>query len=173
MQIKVIIIGLLIGISYLIGDFIYKSYTKRHKELNDLIRILEVIRMDLSFGLYTLEEIFKRIGQKKDYSFSKFFEKMSYDLCQLDGRVLDEILDDNIKILYNETYLQNNEINELKTLILNLGKSDITSQERMISLSVENLKKLTTDSKDDIFKKGDLYKKLITFLGICIGIILI
>ncbi len=129
--------------------------------------------MDLSFGLYTLEEIFKRIGQKKDYSFSKFFEKMSYDLCQLDGRVLDEILDDNIKILYNETYLQNNEINELKTLILNLGKSDITSQERMISLSVENLKKLTTDSKDDIFKKGDLYKKLITFLGICIGIILI
>ena len=129
--------------------------------------------MDLSFGLYTLEEIFKRIGQKKDYSFSKFFEKMSYDLCQLDGRVLDEILDDNIKILSNETYLQNNEINELKTLILNLGKSDITSQERMISLSVENLKKLTTDSKDDIFKKGDLYKKLITFLGICIGIILI
>lgn len=173
MQIKVIIIGVLIGSSYLIGDFIYKSYTKRHKELNDLIRILEVIRMDLSFGLYTLEEIFKRIGQKKDYSFSKFFEKMSYDLCQLDGRVLDEILDDNIKILYNETYLQNNEINELKTLILNLGKSDITSQERMISLSVENLKKLTTDSKDDIFKKGDLYKKLITFLGICIGIILI
>jgi len=129
--------------------------------------------MDLSFGLYTLEEIFKRVGQKKDYSFSSFFEKMSYDLSELDGRVLCEILDDNIKILSNETYLQNNEINELKVLILNLGKSDITSQERMISLSVENLKKLTTDSKDDIFKKGDLYKKLITFLGICIGIILI
>jgi len=129
--------------------------------------------MDLSFGLYTLEEIFKRVGQKKDYSFSSFFEKMSYDLSELDGRVLCEILDDNIKILSNETYLQNNEINELKVLILNLGKSDITSQERMISLSVENLKKLTTDSKDVIFKKGDLYKKLITFLGICIGIILI
>lgn len=129
--------------------------------------------MDLSFGLYTLEEIFKRIGHKKEYSFSKFFEKMSDDLSLVDGRVLDEILDDNIKILSSETYLQNNEINELKTLILNLGKSDITSQERMINLSVENLKKLTTDSKDDIFKKGDLYKKLVTFLGICIGIILI
>ena len=72
MQIKVIIIGLLIGSSYLIGDFIYKSYTKRHKELNDLIRILEVIRMDLSFGLYTLEEIIKRIGEKNDYSFFGF-----------------------------------------------------------------------------------------------------
>jgi stage III sporulation protein AB len=163
----------LIGSSYLIGDFIYKSYTKRHKELNDLIRILEVIRMDLSFGLYTLEEIFKRIGEKNDYSFLGFFEKMSSDLFIGDGRTLDEILNENIEILSTETYLQSNEINELKTLILNLGKADIFSQERMINLAIENLKKLTSDSKEDISKKGDLYKKLVTFLGICIGIILI
>ena len=43
----------------------------------------------------------------------------------------------------------------------------------MINLAIENLKKLTSDSKEDISKKGDLYKKLVTFLGICIGIILI
>ena len=80
MQIKIIIIGILIGCSYLIGDFIYKSYTKRHKELNDLIRILEIMRMDLSFGLYTLEEIFKRVGEKEEYCFFKFFRSMANDL---------------------------------------------------------------------------------------------
>ena len=35
-----------------------------------------------------------------------------------------------------------------------------------------HLKKLTGDSKEEIIKKGSLYKKLITFIGICIGIIL-
>ena len=67
----------------------------------------------------------------------------------------------------------NNEIEEFKKLILSLGKSEVESQERLIDLTVENLKKLTVESKEDIKNKGNLYKKLITFSGICIGIILI
>ena len=73
MQIKIIIIAFLIGSSYLIGEQIYKTYTRRHKQLNDLIRVLEILRMDLSFGLYTLEEIFNWIGGNKEFCFWKFF----------------------------------------------------------------------------------------------------
>ena len=58
-------------------------------------------------------------------------------------------------------------------MILSLGKSEVESQERLIDLTVENLKKLTVESKEDIKNKGNLYKKLITFSGIFIGIILI
>lgn len=74
MQIKIFIIGVLIVCSYLIGEYIYKAYTKRHKEVNDLIRILEIMRMDLSFGLYTLEEIFKRLGNREEFCTSNFFK---------------------------------------------------------------------------------------------------
>ena len=98
---------------------------------------------------------------------------MADELDSNRDKVLDEILEDKLIILNNETYLQSKEVDELKTLILTLGKSDITSQERMINLSVENLKGLTTDSKEDISKKGNLYKQLVMFIGICIGIILI
>ena len=66
MQIKILLIGIIVGCSYLIGEYLYKAYTKRHKQLNDLIRILEIIRMDLSFGLYTLEEIFERVGERQE-----------------------------------------------------------------------------------------------------------
>ena len=82
-------------------------------------------------------------------------------------------LQDTINILYKNTYLKENEIEEFKKLILSLGKSEVESQERLIDLTVENLKKLTIESKEDIKNKGNLYKKLITFSGICIGIILI
>ncbi|RDY28722.1 stage III sporulation protein AB [Romboutsia weinsteinii] len=173
MQIKIVIIGVLIGCSYLIGESIYKAYTKRHKQLNDLIRILEIMRMDLSFGLYTLEEIFRRIGEIKEYSFSKFFKNMAEDLNSDQGDTLETIISGNINILTKENYLQNKEVDELKKLILTLGKSDIDSQTRMIDLGIENLKKLTTETSDDINKKGTVYRKLVIVMGIAVGIILI
>ncbi|CED94528.1 MULTISPECIES: stage III sporulation protein AB [Romboutsia] len=173
MQIKIFIIGVLIVCSYLIGEYIYKAYTKRHKEVNDLIRILEIMRMDLSFGLYTLEEIFKRLGDKEEFCTSNFFKRLENELHNNSYKVLDEILNDSIQILIKETYLQDKEINELKKLIFTLGKSDIESQSRMIDLSIENLKKITGETKEDIKQKGIVYRKLATIVGIIIGIILI
>jgi stage III sporulation protein AB len=173
LQIKIFIIGVLIVCSYLIGEYIYKAYTKRHKEVNDLIRILEIMRMDLSFGLYTLEEIFKRLGDKEEFCTSNFFKRLENELHNNSYKVLDEILNDSIQILIKETYLQDKEINELKKLIFTLGKSDIESQSRMIDLSIENLKKITGETKEDIKQKGIVYRKLATIVGIIIGIILI
>ena len=173
MQIKIFIIGILVACSYLIGEYIYKAYTKRHKELNDLIRILEIMRMDLSFGLYTLEEVFKRLGEKDEFSTAKFFKILYQELHNNTYKVLEDILNDNVHILVKETYLQNKEVDELKKLILTLGKSDIDSQERMIDLSIENLKKITGETKEDINQKGIVYRKLATIMGLIIGIILI
>jgi stage III sporulation protein AB len=173
LQIKIFLIGILIACSYLIGEFIYQAYTKRHKQLNELIRILEVMRMDLSFGLYTLEEVFFNIGNKKDFILSSFFKNMSNDLREEKDMTLDEILDINTEKLHKESYLQYREVDELKKLILTLGKSDIYSQERMIDLAIENLKKLTSESQEDITKKGMVYRKLSAIMGIIVGIILI
>lgn len=173
MQIKIIIIGVLVACSYLIGEYIYRGYTNRHKQVHELIRILEMIRMDLSFGLYTLEEIFKKLGEKEEFCTSKFFKSIQYELRNNSHKVLDEILNDNISILTKETYLQDSEIDELRKLILTLGKSDIESQSRMIELSIENLKKLTSETEEDINKKGMVYKKLSTIMGLIVGIILI
>lgn len=173
MQIKIFIIGVLIVCSYLIGEYIYKAYTKRYKEVNDLIRILEIMRMDLSFGLYTLEEIFKRLGDREEFCTSNFFKRLESELHNNSYKFLDEILNDSIQILIKETYLQDKEINELKKLIFTLGKSDIESQSRMIDLSIENLKKITGETKEDIKQKGIVYRKLATIVGIIIGIILI
>lgn len=73
MQIKIFLVGMLIGCSYLFGEEISKRYIKRHRQLNDLIRILEIMRMDLLFGMYTLEEIFRNISLKDEYDFKEFF----------------------------------------------------------------------------------------------------
>lgn len=173
MQIKIIIIGVLVGCSYLIGDYICRAYTNRHKQVNDLIKILEIMRMDLSFGMYTLEEIFKRLSDKKEYFTFEFFRKLEYEMHNNNHKVLDDILNENIHLLTKEAYLQNKEVDELKKLILTLGKSDVESQTRMIDLCIGNLKNLTNETNEDINKKGVVYKKVSTIIGLAIGIILI
>lgn len=129
--------------------------------------------MDLSFGLYTLEEIFKRLGDKEEFCTSNFFKRLENELHNNTYKVLDDVLNDSIHILMKETYLQNKEIDELKKLIFTLGKSDIESQSRMIDLSIENLKKITGETKEDINQKGMVYRKLAIIVGLIIGIILI
>ncbi len=166
-------IGVLVGCSYLIGEYISKAYTNRHKEVNELIRILEIMRMDLSFGLYTLEEVFKRIGNKTDFYTSKFFTKLSLELRDNPYKTLNQVMDDSLDILRKETYLNDKEVEELKELIITLGKSDIESQSRMIELAIANLKSITIETKEEIEKKGVIYKKLSTIVGLMIGIILI
>ena len=116
--------------------------------------------------LAKIEDEMKKIA-KEDLKIER------YELSKEDGKTIEQILQDTINILYKNTYLKENEIEEFKKLILSLGKSEVESQERLIDLTVENLKKLTIESKEDIKNKGNLYKKLITFSGICIGIILI
>ncbi|MEG0051594.1 MAG: stage III sporulation protein AB [Terrisporobacter sp.] len=172
MQIKIILISLLVACSYLIGEYIYKAYIKRHKQLNELIRILEIMRMDLAFGLYTLDEIFFRLGENKEISLNKFFENMSKELRSENNDTLELILEKNANDMEKETYLQDKEVDELRNLILTLGKGDICSQERMIDLTIENIKKLTTESQEDINKKGMVYKKLSTIIGLVVGIFL-
>ena len=173
MQIKIIIIGVLVSCSYLIGDFISKIYTTRHKEVNEIIRILENIRSDISFGLYTLNEVFNRIGNKKDFLLSNFFRCISYDLTKNTDKTLEEVILFNIKNLQKESYLNDKDIEELKEVLISLGKSDVSSQQRVIDLSIENFKKTTLETKEDIEKKGVVYKKLSTIIGVMIGIILI
>ncbi len=129
--------------------------------------------MDLSFGLYTLEEIFYRIGENKEFSLGHFFKHMSIDLKEDNSKTLETILSKNADFMIKESYFQDKEVDELKKLILTLGKGDVYSQERMIDLSIENLKKLTTESKEDVEKKGIVYRKLSTIIGLVIGILLI
>ena len=173
MSIKIILVLIIISCSYLLGEQIGKIYTKRHIQVNELIKILEIIRMDLSFSMYTLGEIFEKIGYKNDYSISSFFSLLSKELRESTYKTLDEVVNSNIYKLSEENYLNKKDVDELKSVLITLGKSDIASQQRLIDLSIENFKRTTVETKDDIEKKGNVYKKLSTIIGIMISIILI
>ncbi|MFI3210575.1 MAG: stage III sporulation protein AB [Peptostreptococcaceae bacterium] len=173
MQIKIILIGILVSCSYLIGEYISKVYLKRHIQINEIIKILSIIRMDLSFGMDTLDEVFRKIGDKKDFTISRFFQLISNELRKNTFKTLDEVINENIEFLTKDNYLTKKDSDELKSVLVTLGKSDIDSQQKIIDLSIENFKGSGLESKEEIIKKGEVYKKLSFLIGIIISILIL
>ncbi|SHH08974.1 stage III sporulation protein AB [Tepidibacter thalassicus] len=171
MLIKTVLTLIIIVCFFLLGEEICKIYKKKYKDISDLIKILETLYMQLEFGLYTLGEVFSKLGERKEFAVSKFFEKLSANLEQNESKDLEKILDETIFLVKENTLLEEKEINELRNLIINLGKSDFYSQERIINLTIENLKKMQQQAFIEITSKGILYKKLTLVMGFLLVII--
>ncbi len=167
------LICIMIVCFFLLGDELYKSYKKKYKDIADLIKILEILHMELGFGLYTLSEVFFKLGEKKDFRLWEFFEELGKNLEKNESKFLEEIVNENVYLVKEKTFLGEKELEELKNLILNLGKSDFYSQERIIELAIENLKKMQEEAFLEVSTKGILYKKISLIMGFLLAIILL
>lgn len=158
---------------FLLGEELYRHYKKRHKDISDLIKILEILHMELGFGLYTLGEVFLKLGNKKEFPLWEFFQDLGSRLEQNEISKLEDVLNETITIAKEKTNLDSRELDEIRNLILNLGKSDFYSQERIIDSTIENIKKMQQDAFLEIKTKGILYKKITLIMGFLLGIILL
>ncbi|WP_099188106.1 stage III sporulation protein AB [Tepidibacter mesophilus] len=169
-MLKIMLMVFILICFFLLGEELYRSFKKKYRDISDLVKVLEVLNMQLEFGLYTLEEVFEKIGLKKEFNVSHFFEMVSMKLKE-NNKSLDDIVDESIPIITQKTNLGMNEIDEITNLINNLGKSDYYSQKRIIDLTIENLKKNEKEAFVEIKTKGILYKKLSLTMGFLLVII--
>ncbi|OPJ56937.1 stage III sporulation protein AB [Alkalithermobacter paradoxus] len=173
MFLKTLLMIVILVCSFLLGEELYCTYKKRHKDVSDLIKILEILNMEFKFGMYTLSEVFFKIGNKKDFRLWEFFHNLANKLEEENNSSLESAFENSMHSISDKTFLQEEEIDELKNLILNLGKSDFYSQESIIKLAIENIKKIQAKSLEDIKTKGMLYKKISLIMGILLVIILL
>ncbi|WFD09062.1 stage III sporulation protein AB [Tepidibacter hydrothermalis] len=169
-MVKIVLIIFILICFFLLGEELYRSFKKKYSDISDLVKVLEVLNMQLEFGLYTLEEVFEKIGNKKEFNISYFFEALSIKLKE-NNKSLDDIVNESIPIINQKTNLSISEIEEIINLINNLGKSDYYSQKRIIDLAIENLKKNEKEAFLEIKTKGILYKKLSLTMGFLLVII--
>ena len=104
MLVKVICISILVICFYLLGEEANVYFRKKHKEVCDLTKLIEIMHMELGFGMYTLEEVFTKLGQRQEFHLSKIFKKLGKDLEENENRSIDEIVD-GIVPLFKKTFL--------------------------------------------------------------------
>ena len=137
-------------ISVFAGYMCAEKYVLRARFYKDYLSFAEKIRNEVLFANNTLLSIINDFTQKSDF----------YDCVKV---YLTEK-----KFEFKKTYISEEEKNELRTFILEIGKSDKNSQIRFLDGVINNLEKtnqiVTSDEKK--------YKTLNLKLGLLIGIII-
>ena len=109
----------------------------------------------------------EKIKNGENFSIADFYDNGS---CKnsVQFEIRPDYLDTTLQIV---NYEENGESTEYELDVFGFDKQAVEDLDN--ETSIENLKKITGETKEDIKQKGIVYRKLATIVGIIIGIILI
>lgn len=148
---KLYLIIILLVVFVLVGVGVYLIYYLRYRLYKDLIFICNSLSTNINFNKKTIDEILGSL-----YSGLSFLTKAF--------------------ILHNEIYLKfltREKVKFIEEFFDGLGKGDVGFELNNISYFEKEFTTLTSESKEELMKKGSVYLKLIIGLGLIVCIILI
>ena len=165
---KYIIMCLVFFICFLIGNIISKRYILRVKELKDFENALNIIESKIKFTYEPLPEIFMQTSKLLSENISKIFINASKYMKDLN---CEEAWNKSVK--ESNTYLNKEDIENIKGFGKMLGKTDKEGQVSHLELTKTFIKMQIKKAKDEEEKNAKMYKTLGVIFGLAIVIILI
>lgn len=155
----------------LLGFIKAASYKERRRELEEILELIRLLELEISYRKDSLYKAFYKTGSLKDCWFSHVLTCCSNNLQQQNSMYCswETAIADNIK----NCPLQRKDIDILNDISLGLGKSDTAGQKKLIEPAIIRLEAALAESKEQEIKQGKMYKALGTSAGIAIAVILI
>ena len=166
--IKYISLGLVLGISFLIGYLTSKKFSNRVDELKELQIVLDILENKIKFTYEPLKDIFSEMKNLLKGNISELISCISRNLEN-----------SNVEIAFTngirntKTNLLQEDLEILNNLSKILGKTEKDGQVSQIELTQTFLKSQIKKAEKEEEKNSKLYKTLGTTIGIAIVIILI
>ena len=162
-------IFILIG-STSIGFILSKSYTYRIKELNELLKLINIMQNKIKFTRKPLAEVLEETSQiKEETNISNIFLITSTELKK---QKIEDAWKKGVNETKNTLNLNKNDINLILTLGNVLGKTDVEGQISEKNQFSSLLKTQITEAIEEKNKNAKMYKSLGTLIGLAIIIIL-
>lgn len=168
---RYLVLILILSCSTSIGFLLSKKYSDRLRELNTIDKLINIMQNKIKFTRMPLKEILQEISSiKENIEISDLFYKVSKKLeIKTTEDAWNEVLEEK-KISLN---LKNEDINLIKSLGNNLGKTDIEGQMSGINQFSTLLKVQIKEAEREKSKNEKMYKSLGTIIGLALVIILI
>jgi len=156
-----------------IGQLKAKTYDNRVYHLQELITTLKVLESEMKYRLDPLPDLLIRVSTAKP--------GMSGMLMETAGRLLKiqtvldfaECWEEAIETAYQESALNAEDKRILNDLGIELGKTDMESQNGMFQRTYSLLEAQVEEAVEEKKSKGRMYKSLGPAIGILIVILLI
>lgn len=166
--IKYSILACIFAISIWTGISISKRFTDRVKELNDILRALNIFEEKIKFTYEPIPEVFKEISKTCMKNIGNIFSIAAENMKVMTaGEAWEKSLNES------NTSLTIEDIEVLKGMAKMLGKTDLDGQVSEIQLTKKFLEVKIKDAEFQKNKNQKLYKTLGTTIGLTIVIILI
>ena len=166
--IKYIVLMLVLGVSFAIGNLIAKKYVNRVKELKEMKNALNMFETKIKFTYSSVPEIFEDISKQMEGVVGEIFRVAAENMkTKSAGEAWNESIDSNNMNLINEDKII------LKNLGKLLGKTDVEGQISEIKLVSEFLDTQIELAENEQKKNEKMYKTLGGIVGLTIVIILI
>lgn len=113
---------------------------KKHREnLEELRRMILLLRGQILYARGTLEEALEQTGKKSEGAVAQMFKKTAKQLGRQDGRAFYEIWQEEVERCWRELLLTPEECREWKEFGRHLGYLDLEMQEKNVQLYLEQL----------------------------------
>ncbi len=161
--ISIFLISTYIGFAY--GD----TFRKREDEVKEILKGLIILENDIVYGTTPLPEALENLSCKLCEPLSKFVKAISNRLIKGDVESVYKGALEEFALLENEFYLCDEDKKVMADFFKSLGESGVYGQEKIFSLTIENIKMNLKDADESAKKNIKLYR----YLGACFGAIVI
>lgn len=167
---KLIGIAIIITASALIGNNYAEALSKRTSTLKAMEYMLEEIELLIRFrsaDVYEIIDSLQRSPQLKNLKFIKYAVEHLGDNVPFDclwEKAIDE---------YNENFLKAEDIELLKSIGKEIGKSDLEGQISIIELKKNELSALIRRSEEEYTGKAGMYRSIGILGGALVSILLV
>lgn len=169
------VIGALLVIFSCTGIGLYFSaMTKgRVADLKALKKEIYLLRGDICYGSTPLPEAFEMLAQRSGNHFKCFFFNIALQLKKFDGLPFAQIWDKGIQENLSESFLNEQDKEQLHKLGDTLGFMDKDTQIKSIELYIEQLDQELTEAIQNQKEKTRLYNMLGVLCGLFLTVVLI
>lgn len=155
-----------------LGFWFAGNYRRHLAEVEQLRRMLFLLKGQILYANAPLEEAFRNIGEKAQGELGTFFCAVADRIEQQQGEAFYEMWKEEIEKLGPEVLLNKKDRHELLAFGEHLGFLDREMQERTILLYLEQLDLVIEDGRANQKEKSRLYSSLGIMGGLFLVIIL-
>lgn len=150
-----------------------RQYQGRILQLGELVRIMGFLKGEISFAVSTLPEAMERISKKSGKPFSDFLFALADRMRRYSGENFSQILEELMKDILKDTYLEKEDLEEFYQAACNLGYLDKEMQIHILEQYLKEQEEKIRALRIQLPEKTKFFRSIGILAGVFLIILLI
>lgn len=167
-MLKVVAICIIFFACTYIGFYYGENFKRRYRDLNDILNALLILNNEVIYGNTPVPQALHYVAQKTNYPLRILLLKVSEKLINGESLTVHHAFKDEYKKMKGEIFIIDEDKKILSDFTRALGETGVFGQDKIFSLTIENIKLNCKKSESIATKNTKMYRSL----GVCVGAML-